>query len=172
MGVSEPVTLLQTVDGSWSLWTSWSSCSKTCLSKLDGFGKNKKIMKIKHFIVLFAATGSQTRTRRCDSPKPQNVGKQCLGQETETIHCINRLKGFTLCQSVSYDNLDSFCEGQWQKWTPWSSCSKSCKEGGSPAGVRNRKRKCFELSCEDGGNVETEDCNTHNCPREYLRLGC
>ena len=39
MGESKPVSLLQTLDGSWSEWTDWSACSKSCLSQSDGLGE-------------------------------------------------------------------------------------------------------------------------------------
>lgn len=123
-------------------------------------------------IVLFAAAGVQERSRRCDSPKPQHKGRQCQGERTETAPCFAQLR-LRLRQYVSYDYLDSFCEGQWQEWTPWSRCSKSC-DGGS----RSRKRKCNENSClsmtnshgTDGSDVEIDhNCNSHKCPRKYLR---
>ena len=39
MGQSKPVRLLQTLDGSWSQWSDWSACSKSCLSQSDGLGE-------------------------------------------------------------------------------------------------------------------------------------
>ena len=51
------------VDGGWGAWGSWSSCSKTC------------------------GGGSQSRTRRCDNPKPQNGGEVCKGSSRQTRKC-------------------------------------------------------------------------------------
>ena len=51
-GESEPVTLLQTVDGSWSEWGDWGACSKTCLSKNDNFGRNNQNQTFYFFITI------------------------------------------------------------------------------------------------------------------------
>ncbi|XP_053328822.1 hemicentin-2 [Spea bombifrons] len=51
------------VDGSWSLWGSWSHCSSTC------------------------GEGSRQRTRSCSSPPPQNGGKACGGKDAEATAC-------------------------------------------------------------------------------------
>merc|ERR1712032_978668 len=68
IGISEPVKLVQTVDGGWTEWTEWSSCSKTCFSK-----------DMEH--------GRRTRTRTCDNPTPQDNGDHCLGNNTEVSSC-------------------------------------------------------------------------------------
>ena len=57
------------VDGSWSTWTPWTSCSQSC------------------------GPGSTTRTRSCSAPKAG--GKPCLGkgqevQDCETRKCLGR----------------------------------------------------------------------------------
>ena len=56
--VSGPV-----IDGQWSDWDPWTSCSATC----DG--------------------GTQRRVRQCDDPSPQNGGSDCVGVSTESRPC-------------------------------------------------------------------------------------
>ncbi|XP_066935005.1 uncharacterized protein [Clytia hemisphaerica] len=51
------------VNGNWGRWSSYGGCSKTC------------------------GGGSRTRTRRCDSPKPQNGGASCKGSSTQSGRC-------------------------------------------------------------------------------------
>ena len=51
------------IDGQWSEWDPWSSCSATC----DG--------------------GTQRRVRRCDDPAPQNGGPECVGVSSENRPC-------------------------------------------------------------------------------------
>ena len=51
------------INGQWSVWDPWSSCSITC----DG--------------------GTQQRVRRCDDPAPQNGGSECIGVSSEGRPC-------------------------------------------------------------------------------------
>ena len=51
------------VDGQWSEWGAWSTCSKTC-----GGGKS-------------------TRTRMCNNPSPANGGSDCTGDSEESQDC-------------------------------------------------------------------------------------
>ncbi|KAL3886367.1 hypothetical protein ACJMK2_026365 [Sinanodonta woodiana] len=57
------------VDGYWSNWTTWSSCSVTC------------------------GPGNMTRSRLCNNPLPVNGGKPCDGNATESRSCTNE----TMC---------------------------------------------------------------------------
>lgn len=51
------------VDGKWSSWGHWSSCSKTC------------------------GAGVQFQEKLCDSPKPQWGGKECVGENRNFQSC-------------------------------------------------------------------------------------
>ncbi len=51
------------IDGSWSLWSSWSSCSVSC------------------------GTGTSQRTRSCSQPAPQHGGEKCSGEDKQTKTC-------------------------------------------------------------------------------------
>ncbi len=48
------------LDGNWSSWSPWSSCSLTC------------------------GGGNQTQTRTCTNPSPSNGGLNCSTTNTET----------------------------------------------------------------------------------------
>jgi hypothetical protein len=49
--------------GVWSGWAAWSYCSLTC------------------------GRGTRTRSRRCDSPPPENGGRDCQGEATQSKEC-------------------------------------------------------------------------------------
>lgn len=51
------------VDGDWSNWTEWTSCSQVC----NG--------------------GEQTRFRECNNPAPLHGGKDCQGHKRESRTC-------------------------------------------------------------------------------------
>ncbi|XP_052787344.1 coadhesin-like [Mya arenaria] len=53
------------VDGNWSSWTTWSTCSVSC------------------------DLGTITRTRSCSQPAPSIGGRACIGDTTETHECTN-----------------------------------------------------------------------------------
>lgn len=52
-----------TVDGGWSVWSQWNSCSKSC------------------------GTGLQQRSRNCTQPAPMHNGKPCEGEPWENRPC-------------------------------------------------------------------------------------
>ncbi|XP_048578990.1 semaphorin-5A isoform X2 [Nematostella vectensis] len=54
------------VDGGWSSFSGWSSCSKTC------------------------GSGTQSRARTCTNPRPAHGGKDCVGDAQETVQCATR----------------------------------------------------------------------------------
>jgi len=64
------------VDGQWSEWGTWSTCSKTC-----GGGKS-------------------TRTRMCNNPSPANGGSDCAGDSEESQDCNTETCPAETCKSV------------------------------------------------------------------------
>ncbi|XP_078681728.1 uncharacterized protein LOC144916475 [Branchiostoma floridae x Branchiostoma belcheri] len=69
---------LAPVDGSWSSWSSYSTCSVSC------------------------GLGLQTRTRTCNNPYPQYNGAVCDGSPTETVLCDTQVT----CPDCVDDNAD------------------------------------------------------------------
>ena len=51
------------VDGSWSAWGAFEPCSKTC------------------------GDGEKTRRRVCNNPAPANGGRNCTGENLNTVPC-------------------------------------------------------------------------------------
>ncbi|XP_066915971.1 coadhesin-like [Clytia hemisphaerica] len=114
------------VNGSWSRWEAWSSCSVTC-------GK-----------------GSQTRQRFCDDPTPAHGGNNCSGDSDEILSC--------------YEDPCPV-NGSWSQWEAWGSCSVTCGEGS-----QRRQRFCDNPTPAHGGNNCTGDsdeilsCYEDPCP--------
>ncbi|EDO40760.1 predicted protein [Nematostella vectensis] len=114
------------VNGGWSDYSSWSSCTKTC------------------------GGGTQTRTRTCTNPKPAHGGKECVGDAKETRHCS-----------------EAACavNGGWSDFSKWTKCSKTC--GG---GKQERTRTCTSPAPSHNGKKcagdarEERECNTDKCP--------
>ncbi|KAI8497501.1 hypothetical protein Bbelb_248070 [Branchiostoma belcheri] len=70
------LTILYPVDGNWSDWGSWSSCSVTC------------------------GEGMWTRSRTCTNPAPANGGADCVGQAQESGTC--NVGDIWVCPSGKY----------------------------------------------------------------------
>ncbi|XP_028403035.1 uncharacterized protein LOC114525803 isoform X3 [Dendronephthya gigantea] len=139
------------VDGGFSDWTAWSSCSKTC------------------------GTGLEKTMRSCNNPTPQHGGKICVGEEqlirecematcqgddsytdwsswtpcsvtcgpgtkSKTRHCLDKSgSGCTGPASETLQCLMPHCpvHGNFTEWTEWSRCLVPCGSG-----VIHRTREC------------------------------
>ncbi|XP_067937660.1 coadhesin-like [Watersipora subatra] len=184
------------IDGQWSLWSTFSSCSITC-------GK-----------------GLTKRTRLCVAPSPRNGGKECLGNSTESQPCYShnpcpvngewtswtdwgmclarpcsnetgiqtrtrtcsnpqpRFRG-KLCSGTTtdtqtcYHNNNCSVNGQWCNWEPYSECRLATNN----INFRTRVRQCLCPMPMYGGNTCVgEDYQLSNClvigEKRSLRTGC
>ncbi|KAG8436526.1 hypothetical protein GDO86_007581 [Hymenochirus boettgeri] len=171
------------VDGKWSVWGSWTTCSFSC------------------------GGGLRQRTRMCSSPAPQHGGHKCEGSSLENeicnedlcpIHgnwgtwspwgsCSRKCNGgqirrYRSCDNpapshngracVGSDTETNKCntdacpaDGNWGPWETWSKCSVSC--GG---GELIRTRLCvrplqsdFSRTCP-GDSTQLLRCNVQACP--------
>ncbi|KAL3852080.1 hypothetical protein ACJMK2_015767 [Sinanodonta woodiana] len=133
-------TNLCPIDGNWGAWSSWTSnatCSLTC-------GTGVK---------------TETRSRNCSNPMPQNGGRQCNGTSTENQ------------TSACNTNLCPI-DGNWGAWSSWTSnarCSVTC---GTGVKTETRSRNCSNPVPQNGGRQcngtstenQTSACNTNLCP--------
>ncbi|XP_062577895.1 SCO-spondin-like [Saccostrea cucullata] len=151
------------VDGGWSSWTDWSSCSVTC------------------------GSGQETRTRTCNSPVPLYGGRSCVGNVTEMRPCNKSVCPY-VCKDLSPDCQtfkSMFCspahpsgfqlcpitcgtcrvDGGWSDWSSWNVCSVSCGNG-----TKTRSRQCsnpvpaFGGSDCNGTSKEIDNCIQLPCP--------
>ncbi|PFX32412.1 Hemicentin-1 [Stylophora pistillata] len=177
-------TLPCPVDGGWSSFGEWGSCSLTC------------------------GGGVQDRQRTCTNPPPAHSGRPCDGSSVETRFCKQfpcpvhgnwaRWQSWSICskscgggdqsrmrtctnppplhggrQCLGRNKETRSCnrrpcpvDGNWADWKPWSSCSRSCA-----GGKQIRWRSCTNPQPSSGGSwcigsrQETKSCNEDKlCP--------
>ena len=175
------------VDGGWSDFGEWSTCSKEC------------------------GRGKQTRKRECNNPAhaPSKGGAECEGDKKEKRSCNTHscsaavdggwgafsewtecsaecgggtqtrskecnnpapAQGGAECEGAAMETRDcntQACpvDGGWGAFSEWTECSAEC--GG---GTQTRSKECNNpapahggAECE-GAAMETRDCNTQACP--------
>ncbi|KAL5963271.1 Hemicentin-1 [Taenia solium] len=171
------------VNGGWSSWGPWSSCSRTC-----------------------GAGSTQHRERKCDMPPPANGGRPCIGSESQvracerktcpinggwgqwsawshcskscgggirrrTRQCNNPSPQFggAPCQPQGGDSETTECQenpcpvnGEWSNWSSWSACVGRCG-----VGIQSRTRTCTEPAPSYGGHLcrgSAKDSRTCSLP--------
>ncbi|XP_026084132.1 adhesion G protein-coupled receptor B1-like isoform X6 [Carassius auratus] len=177
---SSQTAALITVHGSWDEWTPWSLCSSTCgrgyrdrtrSCKQPQFGGNpcdgpEKQTKFCNIAVCpvdgvwnewsswstcssSCSNGTMQRTRECNGPS--YGGLECQGEWRQTRDCFLR---------------ECPVDGQWQLWSSWDGCTKTC--GG---GSQQRQRVCYGPffggeQCP-GDREEVRRCNEKRCPEPH-----
>ena len=85
-------------NGNWGLWSSWSSCSRSC------------------------GHGTQTRSRLCNNPPPANDGADCLGSGLEKQNCNSFECNFLFYVQSNFSfffHLSGPIDGNWSEWSSW-----------------------------------------------------
>ncbi|XP_062505321.1 A disintegrin and metalloproteinase with thrombospondin motifs adt-1-like isoform X3 [Corticium candelabrum] len=171
------------VNGEWSYWSNWTSCTVSC------------------------GGGLRNRTRVCNNPVPAYGGRDCSGYSWQNETCSERpcpvdgkfssWSNWTFCSATCGGGVrrrvrycddpspsfggrnctgpwletgecnDEVCpiDGKWSEWEDWSDCSKSCGTG-----FHIRQRHCNNPAPQFGGlecpgfASENDTCNVHFCP--------
>ncbi|KAL3872460.1 hypothetical protein ACJMK2_040384 [Sinanodonta woodiana] len=170
------------IDGGWSSWSIYTSCSLTC------------------------GNGTVSRFRSCNHPSPQHGGAACHGLANETHECnivpcpvdggwgawqpwsgCTQTCGGQQYRQRSCDNpprqhngrdcigpssglLDcpTVCPHAWSAWSQWTNCTVQCGQGHQkrtrtclPSSTRRRDIDCFGLA------EEIKVCDAGSCASQF-----
>ncbi|CAA93287.2 A disintegrin and metalloproteinase with thrombospondin motifs gon-1 [Caenorhabditis elegans] len=134
---------LTKIDGQWGDWRSWGECSRTC------------------------GGGVQKGLRDCDSPKPRNGGKYCVGQRERyrscnTQECPWDTQPYREVQCSEFNNKDIGIQGVASTNTHWvpkyanvapnERCKLYCRLSGSAAFYLLRDKVVDGTPCDRNGD--------------------
>ena len=129
---SSSITVKPMIDPKLSEWSSWSSCTVTCHTSKEDFGK-------------------KTRTRTCT--EGINSSKNCstlLGNGMEMDICAGD------------EQFDRRCpiDCKWRQWTSWTACSATCGEGKKTRTRSTIPARYGGKGCQENEETEiqTENC--------------
>ncbi|XP_065338554.1 A disintegrin and metalloproteinase with thrombospondin motifs adt-2-like isoform X2 [Cloeon dipterum] len=80
------------VAGSWGEWSAFSECASSCLHGSGGLDAG--------------SSGIEVAARRCDKPRPENGGKQCVGSDRRYRAC----EAAQICSNVPRTTLRDFAD--------------------------------------------------------------
>ncbi|XP_077968014.1 uncharacterized protein LOC120327058 isoform X2 [Styela clava] len=167
------------VNCAWGAWSDWSQCSRKCGGGTQSRGRDILVPK---FCGGNDCVGQNTQTQNCN--------EQCCPVDCKWNQWSDWNTCTKTCEKGTQDRtreiaFESFCGGkscagsnqdtrfcndvcctvhcQWEPWTSWSSCAKTC--GG---GLQHRERGVkVAASCKGeeclGTKHEVQACNTHCC---------
>ena len=157
--------IIVTVDCTWSSWSDWTSCSKTC-----GGGIKEKSRQVQ--------TPAENGGSRC--PKSDRLSRiacnehDCPGiilsyifldyQNTTKLLGLKTI--FLSIPTIGTILIIVTVNCVWSAWSEWTSCSKTCENG-----VSERSRRVHTLAQNGGSQCQgsarqTKSCIENDCPGE------
>ncbi|XP_061187138.1 hemicentin-1-like [Saccostrea echinata] len=129
------------IDGGWSSWEAWTSCSATC------------------------GNGTQSRSRHCNNPTPSDGGKTCTGNTKEQKICH-----LDQCTGVVCPTCDQNLSCTWNNTCDATeTCMIRSYQGFKLTVHCSKKDDCsFEKLALPTGEIFC--CNTRECVRLYLGI--
>lgn len=141
----------EVVDGSWSGWSAWSTCSRSC------------------------GAGVQGSERLCTEPEPKNRGRYCVGERKRVRLCNvqNCAPGSPSFRAVQCGHFDStLYKGRRYKWEPQPTdltpCELHCKPEGESFSDRFRDAVLDGTPCYEGRRGNRDVCINGICQN----VGC
>uniref|UniRef100_A0A671PPI0 Uncharacterized protein n=1 Tax=Sinocyclocheilus anshuiensis TaxID=1608454 RepID=A0A671PPI0_9TELE len=154
---------------SWSEWTLWSECSKTCFHHVDAVGLRRRFRSCNHTLTGASCGGEAEEHEPCNtvhcpvdggwsSWTPWSVCSVTCGAGLQSHYrfCSDPERAGNGLPCVGPDREDRVCtstpfpgchvDGSWGQWAPWLECSARC--GG---GVKIRTRECDNPAPQSGG---------------------
>ncbi|CBY33380.1 unnamed protein product [Oikopleura dioica] len=139
----------------WGEWTAYSPCSESaeCGQGHRERVRGEDVETINCYAGLCSDVGAWTEWAITEN----NCEITCGGYKLRERQCINGIPEQGGCQGDATETIECEPCGEWNVWTSWSDCNKSCHTDGVK-GIRSRSRKCMGGRCKAGDAEEIISC--------------
>merc|ERR1719402_1093920 len=121
------------INGGWSEWTEWSSCSQMCIYEGANNSEQREHNSKAH----------HKRHRYCTNPIPNKFGKKCRRDKGNKWD--EKTEAEVQRKRCKVGNLVTYCPENciYTEWSSWSACSSTCISSTPYWGQDRQDRKAF-----------------------------